>query len=153
MSDADRAESLFRSGCACSQAVLATLGPRLGLAEGEALRVSAAFAGGMRMAETCGAVTGAFMALSLAHCDDGCRMAEGRKSAYQAVQSLAQEFRERHGSLDCRELLGCDISTPEGALLATAKGLFRSRCPELVRDAVQMVEARLPSGSLQPAGR
>jgi C_GCAxxG_C_C family probable redox protein len=145
MSDVDRAESLFRSGCACSQAVLATYGPRLGLAESQALRVSAGFAGGMRMAETCGAVTGAFMVLSLAHCDDSCRAAEGRKVAYQAIQSFAEEFRSRHRSLACRDLLGCDISTPDGALLATAKGLFKSKCPELVRDAAEMVEARLPS--------
>ncbi len=143
MSDVDRAESLFRSGCACSQAVLATYGPRLGLAETDALRVSAGFAGGMRMAETCGAVTGAFMVMGLAHCDERCKTAEGRKAAYQAIQSLAEEFRTRHGSLACRELLGCDISTPEGAAVATAKGLFRSKCPQLVRDAAQMVEARL----------
>jgi C_GCAxxG_C_C family probable redox protein len=63
MNEVDQAESLFRSGCACSQAVLGTYGPRLGLSETEALRVSAGFAGGMRMAETCGAVTGAIMVL------------------------------------------------------------------------------------------
>jgi hypothetical protein len=85
------------------------------------------------------------MVLSLAHCDESCRAPEGRKVAYQAIQSFAEEFRSRHRSLACRDLLGCDISTPDGALLATAKGLFKSKCPELVRDAAEMVEARLPS--------
>jgi C_GCAxxG_C_C family probable redox protein len=145
MSDVDRAESLFRSGCACSQAVLGTYGPRLGLSEDEAMRVSAGFAGGMRMAETCGAVTGAFMVLGLAYCDRDCRTAGGRKRAYENVASFAEEFKARHASLTCRELLGCDISTPEVARLATEKGLFRSRCPEFVRSAAELVGARLPS--------
>ncbi len=144
MSDVDKAEGLFRSGCACSQAILATYGPRFGLNEDEAMRVSAGFAGGMRMAETCGAVTGAFMVFGLAYCDETCRAAEGRKLAYEKVLSFAEEFRARHASLACRDLLDCDISTAEGARLATEKGLFRSRCPELVRSAAELVAARLP---------
>ena len=145
MGDVDKAESLFRSGCACSQAVLGTYGPRFGLKEDEAMRVSAGFAGGMRMAETCGAVTGAFMVLGLAHCNEKCRAAEERKRAYEKVVSLAKEFKTRHTSLACRDLLGCDISTPEGARRATEMGLFRSKCPEFVRSAAEMVEARLPN--------
>ncbi len=145
MSDVDKAENLFRSGCACSQAVLGTYGPRFGLNEDEAMRVSAGFAGGMRMAETCGAVTGAFMVLGLAYCDEKCRAAEERKQAYEQVVSFAEEFKARHESLACRDLLGCDISTPEGARLATEKGLFRSTCPQLVRSAAELVEARLPN--------
>ena len=145
MGDVDKAEDLFRSGCACSQAILGTYGPRFGLNEEEAMRVSAGFAGGMRMAETCGAATGAFMVLGLAYCDDKCRTAEGRRRAYEKVVSFAAEFKARHESLACCELLGCDISTPEGARLATEKGLFRSKCPELVRSAAELVEARLPS--------
>jgi C_GCAxxG_C_C family probable redox protein len=145
MSDVDKAESLFRGGCACSQAVLGTYGPRFGLNEDDAMRVSAGFAGGMRMADTCGAVTGAFMVLGLAHCDEKCRAADGRKRAYEKVVSFADEFRARHEALVCRELLGCDISTPEGARLATEQGLFRSKCPQLVRSAAELVEARLPN--------
>lgn len=145
MGDVDKAEDLFRSGCACSQAVLGTYGPRFGLKEDDAMRVSAGFAGGMRMAETCGAVTGAFMVLGLAYCDEKCRTAEDRKRAYEKMVSFAQEFKARHAALACRDLLGCDISTPEGARVATEEGLFRSRCPELVRSAAELLEARLPS--------
>jgi C_GCAxxG_C_C family probable redox protein len=144
MGDVDRAESLFRAGCACSQAVLGTYGPRFGLNEDEAMRVSAGFAGGMRMAETCGAVTGALMVLGLAYCDAKCTKAEGRTRAYEQVVSFTEEFRTRHESLACRELLGCDISTPEGARVATQKGLFQGKCPTFVRSAAELVEARLP---------
>ncbi len=144
MSDAEKAVELFRAGCACSQAVLAVYGPRYGLAEEQALRVAAAFAGGMRMAETCGAVTGAFMALGLAHCTDGSRTIEGRKAAYAAVLAFAEAFKARNGSLVCRELLGCDVSTPDGGQTAREKGLFVTVCPRLVRDASELLEAALP---------
>ena len=145
MRDVDKAEGLFRSGCACSQAVLGTYGPRFGLNEDLAMRVSAGFAGGMRMAETCGAVTGAFMVLGMAYCDEKCRTAEERKRAYEKSVSFSEEFKARYGALACRDLLGCDISTPEGSRLATEKGLFRSTCPGLVRGAAELIEARLPN--------
>ena len=144
MNDIDAAVELFRNGCACSQAILAVYGPRFGLDEDRAVRVAACFAGGMRMAETCGAVTGGFMVLGLAGCGDGCRTIEGRRAAYASVQSFAETFKRRHGSLVCRELLGCDISTPEGYKIAVDQGLFRTRCVELVRDAAELLGGMLP---------
>jgi C_GCAxxG_C_C family probable redox protein len=146
MSEVDAAVDLFKDGCACSQAVLGVYGPRHGLDQATAMRVAAGFAGGMRQAETCGAVTGAFMVFGLARCGDGCRSGEGRKAAYQAVTAFSTKFRERHGSLLCRDLLGCDISTPEGARIATEQGLFRTRCVQLVRDAAELVEEIVVSG-------
>jgi C_GCAxxG_C_C family probable redox protein len=143
MSDVDRAVELFQSGCACSQAILGAFGPRYGLDEERAVRVAAGFAGGMRMAETCGAVTGAFMVFGLARCDGGCRTAEGRQATYAAVTSFAEEFQRVHGTLVCRELLGCDISTPGGAALAREQGLFRARCDGFVRVAAELLDRAL----------
>lgn len=143
MKEAEVAVELFRGGCACSQAVLGAYALRYGLSEDHALRIAAGFAGGMRMAGTCGAVTGAFMVFGLAHCGAECNVAAGRKVAYEAVTAFTRAFRERHGGLDCRELLGCDISTPEGAKAAQDAGLFRTKCPELVRDAAELVGGQL----------
>ena len=100
----------------------------------------------MRLGETCGAVTGAFMVLGLAHAGDDCGTVEGRKAACEAVTSLAAKFRQRHGSLVCRELLGHDISTPEGAKASREEGVFQTRCPRFVRDAAELLEGLLPGG-------
>ncbi len=145
MDGVSKAVELFRGGCACSQAVLAAYGPRYGLSEPHALRVAAGFAGGMRMAGTCGAVTGAFMVFGLAKCGPGCNVAEGRQAAYDAVTGFSKAFQERQGSLTCRELLGCDISTPDGARAAREAGLFQSRCVDVVRCAAELVEEMLPA--------
>jgi hypothetical protein len=61
------------------------------------------------------------------------------------VASFNSAFRERHGSLLCRELLGCDLLTPEGGQLARERHLFRERCPELVRDAALILGEMLPA--------
>ncbi len=135
----------FKSGCACSQAVFGTYSPRYGLDENQAMRIAAGFAGGMRMAGTCGAVSGALMVLGLAHCTDACRTVEDRKAAYAAVLAFFEKFKERHGSLVCRELLGCDVSTVEGHKMAVDRGLFRSKCVELVQNAALILEEMLPS--------
>jgi C_GCAxxG_C_C family probable redox protein len=143
MDHAERACELFDSGCACSQAVLGAFAPELGLDEEMAVRVSAGFAGGMRMAETCGAVTGAFMALSLANTATGCRSVQARGATNRAMGEFRQAFVARHGSLVCRELLGCDISTPEGAAEANARNLFATRCRDLVGDAAEIAAEML----------
>ena len=65
MSKVKDAVSAFESGFNCSQAIVRTYGPDYGLSALDAIRVSCGFGGGMRRADTCGAVTGALMVLGL----------------------------------------------------------------------------------------
>ena len=141
MSHVAEAVELFEAGAACSQAIVSVYGAGLGLDRATAMRVAAGFAGGMREGDTCGAVTGAFMVLGLQHSSDDCDKAAGRRDVYQAVLEFAARFRERNGTLLCRELLGCDIGTPEGAEQAREQGLFRTLCPRMVQHAAEILEA------------
>ena len=52
------------------------------------------------------------------------------KAIYGRIREFADRFQARDGSLVCRELLGFDISDPEGLRRATESGLFASVCPE-----------------------
>ena len=144
MSDVEKAVELFTGGCACSQAGFAAYAPRFGLEEGTALRISAGFASGMRMGEVCGAVTGAIMALGLASCGD-LRNREGREPLYAKLTPFLEEFKARHGTVICKELLGCNPGTPEGGKEATEKRLFRTVCPAFVRTAAELLEEALPA--------
>jgi hypothetical protein len=49
-------------------------------------------------------------------------------------------FRERNGTLLCRELLGVDVGTPEGMREVRERDLFRTVCPKFVRDASEILE-------------
>ena len=141
---ADRAEAVFREGFNCSQSVLSCCGERFGLDRQTAFRMGEAFGGGMgRMGLTCGAVTGAFMAIGLKHAKLTPDDQSSREKSIELVRRFRQAFEARHGSISCRELLGCDISTPEGYQQAVDRRLFREVCPKLVRDAAEIIEQLL----------
>jgi hypothetical protein len=65
------------------------------------------------------------------------------EKTYEASQRFIRAFEEWNGSTFCPELLGCNISTPEGLAEARQKGRFKSRCTKLVRNAVEIVQGRL----------
>jgi C_GCAxxG_C_C family probable redox protein len=142
MSKTALATQLFREGCACSQAVLAAYSEELGLPKQTAMKVAAGFAGGMRMGETCGAVTGAFMVLGLRHASENCEKAAGRAEVYTHVLEFTRRFQEKNGTIICRELLGCDISTPAGMQQAQAQNLFKTRCVKFVEDAAAILDKK-----------
>ena len=133
MNRIERAVSDFRDGCLCSQAVFAAFSEDLGLDRERALKIAAAFGGGMGMAQTCGAVTGALMVIGLKHGDD-------RAKAGPVAAEFREKFASRAGSVVCKDLLDCDISTPEGAAAAREKELYTSVCPKMVQHAAEILE-------------
>jgi C_GCAxxG_C_C family probable redox protein len=137
----EQAISCFAQTYSCAQAVLSTYGPQLGLERELALRVSGAFGAGMGgLGETCGAVTGAFMLIGLKHGKTRPEDAESKERVYQLTREFAEEFKARHGSIMCRELLGCSLETPEQIALARERGLFVTLCPRFVHDAAEIIE-------------
>jgi len=93
-----------------------------------------------RTGETCGAVTGALMVVGLHYAkmrkdDDG-----SRERAYALAQEFMDAFQERNRSLLCRDILGVDVSTPEGMRTVRERDLFRTVCPKFVRDAAEILE-------------
>jgi C_GCAxxG_C_C family probable redox protein len=136
----ERAVSTFDEGFNCSQSVFTAWAEELGLDRETALRIATAFGGGMgHRGDTCGAVTGAFMAIGLKHGRLTADDEETRDLAYALVNRFVEEFESRHGSVVCRELLGCDISTPEGMEYASQNNLAGIRCPGFVRDAAEIL--------------
>jgi C_GCAxxG_C_C family probable redox protein len=93
-----------------------------------------------RTGDTCGAVTGAMMAIGLRHAKVRPDDDASRELAYALTQEFMDAFRERNGSLLCRELLGVDVSTPEGMKEVREKDLFARVCPKFVRDAGEIID-------------
>ncbi len=137
----ERAASLFEQGFSCSQSVFSAYADRFGLDAEMALRVSGAFGGGMgRMGATCGAVTGALMVIGLKYAKTRPEDDESKERTYALVQQFAERFRQRNGSTVCRDLLGYDLSTPEGRQQVEELGISQTLCPRLVRSAVEILE-------------
>jgi len=139
-----RAEALFREGYACSQAVLMAFASKLGIKEEDAAAVASAFGGGTaRNGLTCGALTGAFMAIGL-HAGNRTAQDEARKNdAYARVNVLLRRFVEEHGAADCRTLTGRNLADPVQRQQAADAGAFTTQCPRLVRTAAAFVAETL----------
>ncbi len=113
---------------------------RHGVDRDAALRAACAFGGGIaRTGSICGAVSGALIAIGLRYGRTRVEDEAAREKTYEVALELLGRFRQEHGSDMCRELLGVDIGTAEGREAAIKGGLFRSRCPELVRSAAHLV--------------
>jgi len=140
----DKAVSIFKEGINCSQAVLSSFAEDFGLDKDIALKLAAGFGGGMgRMAQTCGAVTGAYMVIGLKNGAITGQDKAAKELTYQKVREFNEKFTAINKSVICRKLLKCDISTPAGFDEAKQKGLLTSTCPKLVRDAVEILEEML----------
>lgn len=140
MTKAEQAMEKHSAGYNCAQAVFSVFATEAGLDEASAVKVSCGFGGGMgRQAETCGAVTGAVMALSLLQSAPEATP-ENKARMYAVVRRFFEEFRKQNGSTVCRDLLGCDISTDEGMRHAKENGLFNTRCTGFIRGAATIVE-------------
>jgi C_GCAxxG_C_C family probable redox protein len=131
-------------GFSCAQALLAVYGPEQGVDRETALKIAGGFGGGMgRMAGTCGAVTGAFMVIGLIHSMTKKGDLPQKELSYEYIRKFAETFRKRNGSLVCRELMGVDVSTPEGFAESKAKNIARTVCPKYVQDAAEILEELL----------
>jgi len=124
--------------------MLASFAGDYGMDRDTALKVASAFGGGFgRLGHTCGAITGGMMVLGLKfgkyRPDDD----PAREKTYALVREFTERFRARHHTTLCRELIECDISTPEGVQSAKDRQLFTGLCPKYVRTAVELLEQLL----------
>jgi C_GCAxxG_C_C family probable redox protein len=98
------------------------------------------------MGEVCGAVSGACMVLGLAYGNTRAEDKAGKERAYQAARQFAEQFRLRHDTILCRQLVGMDISTPAAVQAAREQGLL-NHCPQFVHDASQILSTMLDEGT------
>lgn len=140
---AEKAKKLFKDGYNCSQAVLGAFCEDIGLDFETAVKLSSSFGGGMgRMREVCGAVSGMFMAAGLKYGYSSHEDIEGKSQHYKLIQEMAEEFRNKNGSIICRELLGQQESGASSHVpSARTKEYYKKRpCAELVGDAAEIFE-------------
>ncbi len=143
MQEANKAVELFEK-FNCAQAVLAACGPRHGLSEQMCLDLAAACGGGMgRMGDVCGTVSSALAVLGLRHGQDKpADPAQAQAKLNTQVIALTEAFKQRHGSVLCRELTGCTLVTAEGYEQYKKLDLKHTLCRQLVVSAVELLEEK-----------
>jgi C_GCAxxG_C_C family probable redox protein len=123
----------------CAQAVFSSFANELKIDENTALRLASGFGGGMARGETCGAVTASYLVIGMkhGHVNPGPLEKENTK---MLIRKFNERFMSEHGSLICKELIGCDISNPEGHEKAKEKDAFNQFCPKFIASACDILE-------------
>ena len=130
----------FADGYLCSQSVLLAYAEELGIDPRIATRIAAPFGAGIAYTgSTCGAVTGALMAIGLRYGHDVSEGEPPNRDMFERLEAFMSAFEKQHGSVFCRVLLGQDVSTEHGLAAAREEGLFETRCPRYVGDAARLV--------------
>ena len=135
-----KAAELFVNGYNCAQSVAVAFCDVTGLEEKTAARMVSAFGGGMgRLREVCGAVSGMFFVLSFLYGYDTAGDDVSKKRLYTDVQALAAEFKEKCGSIICREILKNPPTDPTPSP-RTAEYYRVRPCAVMVQTAARLME-------------
>ncbi len=136
-----KATDNFTGGCNCCQSVLLTFTEEMRINLPIFSHLSSGFGGGMgSMGKTCGAVTGAYMSLGMY---SGKRFEDNsdiKKQSKDWIHIFNQKFIEEFGNLDCKALIGYDLSVDSERAKAVEAGVFETQCPKFVAHAVKLVE-------------
>jgi len=140
---AEQAAAYFAADNNCAESVLRAFAADLGRAA-EVVPLATGFGAGFgREGETCGAVSGAIMALGLRYGRLEGGDEDAKERCYRAVRLLVQRFRETHGTLVCRELTGVDLLTDVGQRRYEDEDVFHQVCSECVRTAASLAATLL----------
>lgn len=102
----DKACQLFTEGRNCAQAVFTAFSDVTGFDENTALMLASSFGAGMgRMREVCGACSAMFMVAGLLYGYSSPDNDTEKTEHYRRIQLLANQFRDVHETIICRELL------------------------------------------------
>lgn len=142
---AAKARALFHQGYNCSQSVLLPFAKELGLEWETAARLASSFGGGMgRLREVCGAVSAMFMIAGLLRGYSDPEDTDAKAAHYRRIQALAAKFRERHGTILCRELLGLSEGPDHYVPAERTEAYYAQRpCDDCIGDAAEIIAAFL----------
>lgn len=146
MTKAERAIELFKEGYNCSQSVVGAFCEDFGVDFDTAMKMSEPFGGGMgRMRLTCGAVSGMFMLVGMKYSKAQGGDLETRKLVYRTVQEMAEEFKNKNGTITCAELLGNNLPKDNGSNPTPRTETFYKKrpCIGCIADCAEIAEKYL----------
>lgn len=116
----------------CAMVTFGEFAEELGYDTDETDAIGAVFGGGMEHGSVCGAVTGAYMTLGA--------FAQNKEKAIALAAEFDKKFKERFGTIYCRELLGYDFEDPEQKQKARESGVMGEKCPACIGAAIEILE-------------
>lgn len=144
MTHKERAEQLLHQQYHCSQALFGAFAQDLGLDLKTALKISTCFGGGMRQGGTCGCITAALLVLGMALGFHDSQDREQEVYGNKKTEEFMRLFAERmDGMVNCRDILGKDISKPDEMATIRKEGLIFQKCPRAINTSIGLLDEML----------
>ena len=144
MTHKEKAEQLLKQQYHCSQALFGAFADDFGLDLKTAFKISTCFGGGMRQGGLCGCITASLLVLgmTLGFYDSSDREQEiyGNKKTEEFIKRFTDEMK---GAVNCRDILGKDISKPEEMAVIRQDGLILKKCPTAINTSIDILEDML----------
>ena len=145
MTHAEKAKAYFEQGYNCAQAVTLAFAEEMGVEKEMAAQMASSFGGGLgRLREVCGCVSGMALAAGALDGYSEPEANEEKANHYALIQKLANEFKERNGSIICRELLAGINNDTNPVPEERTESYYKKRpCAELAYVAAQILEEEM----------
>ena len=144
MTHVEKAEQLLHQQYHCSQALFGAFAEDLGLDLKTAFKISTCFGAGMRQGNICGCITASLMVLGMALGFYDSQDRELEVYGNQKTDEFIQAFRQKmNGDMNCRDILGKDVSKPVEMAVIRKEGLILQKCPRALHAAIGILEQML----------
>jgi C_GCAxxG_C_C family probable redox protein len=133
----DNACTHFREGNNCAESVLLAMNEYL--EEKELIpKFATGFGAGIgRCGSICGAITGGILIINSKYGRNSC--IEDKEKVYATVSNFYNSFEKEFGSVICKELTGCDLSTLQGSKIYEELNIFEEKCVKYVEGAMKIL--------------
>jgi C_GCAxxG_C_C family probable redox protein len=124
----------------CAQSVFQTIVEERKVFIEEVPYISAAFGGGIAgQGKTCGAVTGALMALGLLLKEKEKDITKHKELTNKKAKEFLEQFKEKFETTNCSDIIGFDPNDEASKKKAKEAGRFEELCPKLIQNGVRIV--------------
>ncbi|MGD2034711.1 MAG: C-GCAxxG-C-C family protein [Bacteroidales bacterium] len=137
----NKAALSFLKGHNCAQSIVSAFGEQFGLSEELGLKLATGLGAGINyQGKTCGAVAGAFIVLGLRYGVNNETDIEGKERLRNMLDKFSEGFIQKYNSLECKSILGKDVSNEKELEELREKNVFREICPQFVATASELIE-------------
>lgn len=144
MTHKEKAVELLNQKYHCSQALFGAFADDFGLDLKTAFKISTCFGGGMRQGGLCGCITASLLVLGMAlgfyDAQDKEKEVYGNKKTEEFIRRFTEEM---EGRINCRDILGKDISKPADMAVIRKEGLITKKCPHPLNISISILEDML----------
>lgn len=141
MTHKEKAFKLLNEKYHCTQALFGAFAHDLGLDLKTAFKISTCFGGGMRCGNTCGCITAGLLVLGMTfgfyNASDTEQEVYGNKKTEEFIRRFSEKM---NGKVNCRDILGKDISIPDEMAEIRKNGLILKKCPTALEVSIDILE-------------